>query len=148
MVENFTISVTDSRQGGGLINMKIKNNTVILTSEEYTALINEFNALQHKYGDICDRYRLCKDANETIKQHAVMVRKETEEKYQARIDELEKEVDMLIKEQKQNRSYEIEQSCTERTREILKYLMQFEGYAAYAGEELAEKYGVEEKGND
>lgn len=31
----------------------------------------------------------------------------------------------------------------ETAREILKYLMQFEGYAAYAGEELAKKYGVE-----
>ena len=56
---------------------KLPESAVVLTKEEHTALINEFNALQHKYNDICDRYRLCRDANETIKQHAVMVRKET-----------------------------------------------------------------------
>ena len=50
---------------------------VVLDKEEHIALINEFNALQHKYNDICDRYRLCKDENETIKQYAVMTRQET-----------------------------------------------------------------------
>lgn len=64
---------------------KLPENSVVLTREEYTALINEFNALQHKYNDICDRYRLCKDENETIKQYAVMVRKETARELFAKI---------------------------------------------------------------
>ena len=49
---------------------------VVLSKEEHTALINEFNALKHKYDDICDRYRLCKDENETIRQKCAELIKE------------------------------------------------------------------------
>lgn len=71
---------------------KLPENAVVLTDEEHTALINEFNALQHKYNDICDRYRLCKDENETIKQHAVMVRKQTARDF---VKDLLQELDLV-----------------------------------------------------
>lgn len=58
---------------------KLSESSVVLTKEEHTSLINEFNGLQHKYNDICDRYRLCKDANETIKQNLVIKVKEMRE---------------------------------------------------------------------
>ena len=105
---------------------------VVLSKEEHIALINEFNALQHKYNEICDRYRLCKDENETIKQHAVMTRKEMQEELR-QASELNTE---NIKLEQQSTARDIinyvRYSFIHNRREFLKDL-----------EELAKQYGVE-----
>ena len=46
------------------------------------------------------------------------IRKKMAEQYQARIDELEEKLDMLVKEQKEDRSYEIEQARKETARKF------------------------------
>lgn len=56
---------------------------------------------------------------------------------------LSKEMYELYEHHKNNYEVGKRDGSKERTREILKYLMQFEGYADVAGEELAKQYGVE-----
>lgn len=41
---------------------------------------NKYKNLEIKYSHLCDNYRLCKDANETLKQNVIAARKETAEK--------------------------------------------------------------------
>lgn len=38
---------------------------------------NKYKNLEIKYSHLCDKYRLCKDANETLKQNVITARKET-----------------------------------------------------------------------
>lgn len=40
---------------------------------------NKYKNLEIKYSNLCDKYRLCKDANETLKQNVITARKETAE---------------------------------------------------------------------
>ena len=54
--------------------------SVVLSREEYEMLINQYKNLEIKYSNLCDNYRLCKDANETLKQNIIIIRNETVEK--------------------------------------------------------------------
>ena len=56
---------------------KINKNTVVLTEIEYEMLANQYKALDIKYTNLSDNYRLCKDANETLKHNVIIVRNET-----------------------------------------------------------------------
>lgn len=54
--------------------------SVVISREEYETLANRYKNLEIKYSHLCDNYRLCKDANETLKQNVIAARKETAEK--------------------------------------------------------------------
>lgn len=54
----------------------IPDGAVVLMREEYEMLTNQYRALEIKYSNLCDNYRLCKDANETLKQNVITARKE------------------------------------------------------------------------
>lgn len=54
--------------------------SVVLSVEEYEMLVNQYKNLEIKYSNLCDNYRLCKDANETLKQNIIITRNETAEK--------------------------------------------------------------------
>lgn len=56
---------------------KIPEDSVVLSREEYEMLVNQYKNLEIKYSNLCDNYRLCKDANETLKQNIIITRKET-----------------------------------------------------------------------
>ena len=56
---------------------KIDKDSVVLSKEEYEMLANKYKNLEIKYSNLCDNYRLCKDANETLKQNVITARKET-----------------------------------------------------------------------
>ena len=49
---------------------------VVISRVEYEALLGELYALTYKYDKLLDDYRLCKDANETIKQKYIELAKE------------------------------------------------------------------------
>ena len=53
--------------------------SVVISREEYEMLANKYKNLEIKYSNLFDKYRLCKDANETLKQNVIMARKETAE---------------------------------------------------------------------
>lgn len=53
--------------------------SVVISREEYEMLANKYKNLEIKYSNLCDKYRLCKDANETLKQNVITARKETAE---------------------------------------------------------------------
>ena len=59
---------------------KIPEDSVVLSREEYEMLVNQYKNLEIKYSNLCDNYRLCKDANETLKQNIIITRNETAEK--------------------------------------------------------------------
>lgn len=59
---------------------KIPEDSVVLSREEYEMLVNQYKNLEIKYSNLCDNYRLCKDANETLKQNIIITSKETAEK--------------------------------------------------------------------
>ena len=59
---------------------KLPKDSVVLTKEEYEVLANQYKNLEIKYSNLCDNYRLCKDANETLKQNIIITRNETAEK--------------------------------------------------------------------
>ena len=59
---------------------KVIKDSVVLSREEYETLANKYKNLEIKYSNLCDNYRLCKDANETLKQNVIITRKETAEK--------------------------------------------------------------------
>lgn len=59
---------------------KITENSLVLSKEEYEQHANEYKNLSIKYDHVFDNYRLCKDANEKLKQKAISARKETAEK--------------------------------------------------------------------
>lgn len=56
---------------------KLPKDSVVLSREEYEMLANQYKNLEIKYSNLCDNYRLCKDANETLKQNVIITRKET-----------------------------------------------------------------------
>lgn len=60
--------------------MTEQEDSVVLSREEYETLANRYKNLEIKYSHLCDNYRLCKDANETLKQNVIAARKETAEK--------------------------------------------------------------------
>lgn len=49
---------------------------VVISRVEYEALLGELHSLTYKYDKLLDDYRLCKDANETIKQKYLELAKE------------------------------------------------------------------------
>ena len=57
--------------------LKLPEDSVVLSREEYEMLANQYKALEIKYNNLSDNYRLCKDANETLKRNAIAIRKET-----------------------------------------------------------------------
>ena len=59
---------------------KIDKDSVVLSREDYEMLVNQYKNLEIKYSNLCDNYRLCKDTNETLKQNAIITRKETAER--------------------------------------------------------------------
>ena len=59
---------------------KLPKDSVVLSREEYEMLANQYKNLEIKYSNRCDNYRLCKDANETLKQHIIVTCKKTAEK--------------------------------------------------------------------
>lgn len=59
---------------------KLPKDSVVLSREEYELLANKYKNLEIKYSNLCDNYRLCKDANETLKQHIIVTCKKTAEK--------------------------------------------------------------------
>lgn len=61
--------------------------SVVLSKEEYEMLANQYKNLEIKYSNLCDNYRLCKDANETLKQNLIITRKETAEKFYDKVNE-------------------------------------------------------------
>lgn len=56
---------------------KIPGNSVVLSRKEYEMLANKYKNLEIKYSNLCDNYRLCKDANETLKQNVITTCKKT-----------------------------------------------------------------------
>ena len=56
---------------------KLPEDSVVLSREEYEMLANKYKNLEIKYSNLCDNYRLCKDANETLKQNVITTRKKT-----------------------------------------------------------------------
>lgn len=119
---------------------------VVLTREEYDNLKLGIQKAHNK--GVQAAFDMTKFKEESIKRKAS---KETAEKYQARIDELEAELDMVIKEQKEDRSYEIEQAQKEKAEEIFSKLMEKCGfwYGRFVGVgkndiiELARQHGIE-----
>ncbi|MDY2737292.1 hypothetical protein [Intestinibacter sp.] len=61
--------------------------SVVLSMEEYEMLVNQYKNLEIKYSDLCDNYRLCKDANETLKQNIIITRKEIAEEFYDKVNE-------------------------------------------------------------
>lgn len=61
--------------------------SVVLSREEYEMLVNQYKSLEIKYSDLCDNYRLCKDANETLKQNIIIIRKEIAEEFYDKVNE-------------------------------------------------------------
>lgn len=61
--------------------------SVVLSAEEYEMLVNQYKNLEIKYSDLCDNYRLCKDANETLKQNIIITRKEIAEEFYDKVNE-------------------------------------------------------------
>ena len=59
---------------------KLPEDSVVLSKEEYGMLVNQYKNLEIKYSNLSDNYRLCKDANETLKQNIIITRNETVEK--------------------------------------------------------------------
>lgn len=66
---------------------KIPEDSVVLSGEEYEMLVNQYKNLEIKYSNLCDNYRLCKDANETLKQNIIITRKEIAEKFYDKVNE-------------------------------------------------------------
>ena len=56
---------------------KLPKDSVVLSREEYEMLANKYKNLEIKYSNLCDNYRLCKDANETLKQNVITTCKKT-----------------------------------------------------------------------
>lgn len=85
---------------------KIDKDGVVISREEYEMLANQYKNLEIKYSNLCDNYRLCKDANETLKQNVIIAYKETAEElikagygdvseYKAEIERLKSEYKQL-----------------------------------------------------
>ena len=66
---------------------KIPEDSVVLSREEYEMLANQYKNLEIKYSNLSDNYRLCKDANETLKQNIIITRKEIAEELYDKVNE-------------------------------------------------------------
>ena len=95
---------------------KIENGTLVFIDEEpfyleeYEMLANQYKALEIKYSNLSDNYRLCKDANETLKQNVITTRKETAEEILNRINEYNLNYNWDLKEEfiKLCKDYDVE----------------------------------------
>ena len=66
---------------------KLPKDSVVLSREEYEMLANKYKNLEIKYSNLCDNYRLCKYANEILKQNIIITRKEIAEKFYDKVNE-------------------------------------------------------------
>lgn len=66
---------------------KLPEDSVVLSREEHEMHITQYKNLEIKYRNLSDNYRLCKDANETIKQFAVKARKEAAKEFAEKLKE-------------------------------------------------------------
>ena len=57
---------------------KVGEDEIVISKKDYEALLSELHSLTYKYDKLCDDYRLCKDANETIKQNYIILKQDTE----------------------------------------------------------------------
>lgn len=55
----------------------INDDEVVVKKAQFESLVNEYKGLTIKYDRVVDELRLCKDANETIKQNYIIVKQET-----------------------------------------------------------------------
>lgn len=76
---------------------KLPKDSVVLSKEEYEMHITQYKNLEIKYSNLSDNYRLCKDANETIKQFAVIARKETAKEILSYVGNLYDDCDQRFK---------------------------------------------------
>ncbi len=74
---------------------KLPKDSVVLTKEEYEMLANQYKNLEIKYSNLCDNYRLCKDANETLKRNVITARSETAREYHDKFAEVVRERDYV-----------------------------------------------------
>ena len=51
--------------------------SVVISRDEFEQHANEYKNLSIKYDQVFDKYRLCKDANEKLKQKTISASKET-----------------------------------------------------------------------
>lgn len=79
-------------------------------TEEYKMLANQYKNLEIKYSNLSDNYKLCRDANETLKQNVVTIRKETAEEILNRINEYNLNYNWDLKEEfkKLCKDYDVE----------------------------------------
>lgn len=56
--------------------MRKQGDSVVLSSKEYEMLGDKYRSLEIKYSDLYDKYNLCKNANNTLKQNVIAARKE------------------------------------------------------------------------
>ena len=54
-------------------------------------MLRELHALTYKYDKLLDDYRLCKDANETIKQNYIILKRDTEQEVAKKFYDLSEE---------------------------------------------------------
>ena len=83
MIDSYLHGVIDGNEltlAGMIYNKILPEDSVVLSAEEYEMLVNQYKNLEIKYSNLCDNYRLCKDANETLKQNIIITRNETAEK--------------------------------------------------------------------
>ena len=83
MIDSYLQGVIDGNEltlAGMIYNKILPEDSVVLSAEEYEMLVNQYKNLEIKYSNLCDNYRLCKDANETLKQNIIITRNETAEK--------------------------------------------------------------------
>ena len=92
---------------------KLPENSVVLSREEYEQHANEYKNLSIKYDQISDKYRLCKDANEKLKQKAISASKETARKILDYFDRYagtgEKLIGNMISEQRKKYGVEVDE---------------------------------------
>ena len=84
MIDSYLQGVIDGNEltlAGMIYNKILPEDSVVLSAEEYEMLVNQYKNLEIKYSNLCDNYRLCKDANETLKQNIIITRKEAVEKF-------------------------------------------------------------------
>ena len=92
---------------------KLPENSAVLSREEYEQHANEYKNLSIKYDQISDKYRLCKDANEKLKQKAISASKETARKILDYFDRYagtgEKLIGNMISEQRKKYGVEVDE---------------------------------------
>ena len=90
MIDSYLHGVIDGNEltlAGMIYNKILPEDSVVLSAEEYEMLVNQYKNLEIKYSNLCDNYRLCKDANETLKQNIIITRKEIAEELYDKVNE-------------------------------------------------------------